>query len=890
MRLQRWFYTLPLRLRSLLRGEQVEEELDEEFCYHLEQQMEENLARGMTLEEARYAALRAMGGLEQQKERCRDMRRVNFIEDFVQDLRYGVRVLARSPVFTAVAVLTLALGIGANTAVFSVVNGVLLRSLPYQNPDRIITIWHPSRGGHTLGLTDVEFFDIGARNQVFEELAAYATGATNFTGAGEPERVTATWVSAGFFPVLGVQPALGRVFTAEDDKPDIAPVVVLSQGLWQRRFGADQGVIGRQVSLNGISRTVIGVMPQGFQFGSGEVEMWLPLGLDPGNVNPGDRSYNAIGRLRPDATLARARVEMNAIAAQLAEEYKTRFPKGANATSSLNLIPLHELIVGDVRPALLLLLASIAFVLLIACANVANLQLARGAARQKEIALRLALGASRLRIIRQLLTESLILSLLGGVAGLLLAYWGVSALLALAPANLPRTGEVGIDGTVLLFTLVVSLLAGIVFGLAPGLRFSHPDLQASLKESGRTTAGSSSRRTRHLLVVSELALAVLLLAGAGLMIKSFIRLLNVDPGFDPRNVLIARISLPQAKYPQHQQVDTFYRQLLERVGTAPGVEVAGMVTVLPLSGLNSNASFEIEGRPRASEEVVQNADYRMVNSEYFRAMGIPLLKGRHFAASDQEGAPAVVIINEAMMQAFWPGEEPLGKRINMGVPGSPWLTIIGVIKDVKHKALNVASKPEFYFLHSQNAYAKGLGVHRSMTLAVRGADDPLALTGVVKSAVQAIDKDVPVAKIETMERVLSTSVAQPRFTMLLLAIFALVALTLAAVGIYGVMAYSVGQRKHEIGIRMALGAQGRDVLKLIVGQGMGMAVIGIGVGLCLAFALTRVMSGLLFEVSPTDTLTFAVIALLPLAVALAASLLPARRALKVDPMVALRYE
>ncbi len=889
MRLERWFYTLPLRLRSLLRRGQVEQELDEELQYHLERQIEENLAEGMTAEAARYAALRTMGGIEQQKERCRDMRRVNFIEDFLQDLRYGMRGLAKSPVFTAVALLTLALGIGTNTAVFSVVNGVLLRPLPYNNPDRIITIWEPSRGGHTLGLTDVEFFDIRDRNQVFEEVAAYATGAANFTGVGEPERVTATWVSSGFFQVLGVHPALGRVITTEDDKPDPARVVVLSYGLWQRRFAADQSVIGRQVSLNGNSRTIIGVMPLGFQFESGEVEMWLPLGLDPANVSPGERSYSAIGRLRPDVTLEQARAEMNTTAALLAEEYKTRFPKGANSTSILNLIPLHELIVGDVRPVLLLLLVSIGFVLLIACANVANLHLARGAARQKEIALRLALGAGRLRIIRQLLTESLILSALGGAAGLLLAYWGVGALLALSPASLPRTGEVGIDKTVLLFTLAVSLLAGIVFGLVPGMRFSHPELHALLKEGGRSMAGSSSRHTRHLLVVSELALAVLLLAGAGLTIKSFIRLLNVDPGFDPQNVLTARINLPQSKYPQHQQIDAFYKQLLERVEAAPGVETAGTVTVLPLSGMNSNASFEIEGRPRASDEVAQNADYRMVSLNYFRALGIPLLEGRYFAATDREDVPGVVIINQAMKHDFWPGEEALGKRINLGVPGSPWLTIIGIIKDVKHKALNVTSKPEFYFLHSQNAY-KALGIYRSLTVAVRGMAEPVALTGVVKSAVQAIDKDVPVAKVETMERILSSSVAQPRFTMLLLGIFAIVALALAAVGIYGVMAYSVGQRKHEIGIRMALGAQRRDVVRLIVGQGMGMAVIGIGIGLSLAFALTRVMSGLLFEVSTTDTPTFVVISLLPLAVALAASLLPAWRALKVDPMEALRYE
>ncbi len=851
--------------------------------------IEENIKRGITPEEARIKAIRSFGNLGTIKDAARDVRGGGMIEVLLQDIRFGIRMLVKDSGFTVVALLALALGIGANTAIFSVVNGILLRPLPYQDPEKIITLWEPSRGGHTLGLTDLEFFDIREQNQVFEEVAAYATGATNLTGGGEPERITGTWVSSGFFPVLGVPPVLGRTFTAEDDTPDPVRVVVVSHGLWQRRFASNPNIIGQQVSLNGINRTIIGVMPRGFQFDHKEVEMWLPLGLDRANLNPGDRSYNAIGRLKAGVTLEQARPQMNNLIAHLAEVYKKRFPNGVNATDRLNLIPLHDLLVGNIRPSLLILFAAIGFVLLIACANVANLLLARSDTRQKEIAIRMALGVGRLRIIKQLLTESVMLSMLGGALGFLLAFWGVGAMIALSPASLPRTSEIGLDGTVLLFTLTVSLLSGILFGLAPGLQSTNPNLLFAIKEGGGARAGNW-KGARQILVISEIALALVLVAGAGLMIKSFARLLTVDPGFDPKNVLTARVTLPYSKYAQPQQVDAFYKQLIERVESLPGVNAVGTITILPLSGLNSNASFEIEGRPRVSDEVVQNADYRMVSLDYFHAMGISLLKGRHFAQTDHEGAPGVVIINESMGDEFWRGEEPIGKRINLAVPGSPWLTIIGVIKDVKHNALDAESKPEMYFLQSQNAYANALGLFPSVTLAVRGSSDPLLLSGAVKNAVQALDKDLPVARMETMEKVVSDSVGQPRFIMLLLTIFAAVALALAAVGVYGMMAYSVTQRRHEIGIRMALGAQADSIFKLVLQQGMVLAIIGVAIGLGLAFAFTRVITGLLFEVSATDPQTFIGISILLLAVSLLALLVPARRALSVDPIVTLRYE
>jgi predicted permease len=882
----KWWRVTKARLRALFQRDRVERDIDEELRSHIEILTEENLKRGMSKEKAQLEARRAFGNIASIKDAARDVRGGGVLEIISQDIRFGIRTLLKDRAFTIVALLALSIGIGANTAIFSVVNGILFRPLPYQDPEKIITMWEPS-SGHTLGLTDLEFFDIREKNQAFEDVAAYVTGSANLTGNSEPERIMGTWVSSGFFRVLSVQPLLGRTFAAEDDTPTPS-VVVLSHRLWQRRFAFDSNIIGQQVSVNGKVRTIIGVMPKGFQFFHKDVEMWLPLGLDRANLNPGDRSYYVIGRLKNTVTLDQARSHMNNLSAQLAAEYKRRFPKGVNSTDSLTLIPLKEFIVGDVRPALLILFAAIGFVLLIACVNVVNLILARGETRQKEIAIRMALGVSRLRIVQQLLTESLLLSLLGGALGFLFAFWGVRALIAFAPANLPRTSEINLDGTVLIFTFLISVLSAFVFGLVPGLQSSNPGLLLGMKEGFST--GTKGRRTRQMLVVCEIALAVVLVAGAGLMIKSFVRLLHVDPGFNSKNVLTLQITLPYLKYRTSDQINSFYQRLLEKVETFPGIEAAGTITILPLSGLNSNASFEIEGRPRASAEVVQNADYRIVSLNYFHAMGITLKKGRHFAASDHKDAPGVVIINEAMANQFWRNEEPVGKRINLAVPGSPWLNIIGVMKDVKHHALNAPSKPEMYFLQSQNAYGNPLGVYPSVTIAVRGSTDPFSIIGFVKYAVRALDKDVPVAKIATMDQVLSDSVAQPRFMMFLLTIFAVVALMLSAVGVYGMIAYSVTQRRHEIGIRMALGAQNGSVLKLIMKQGMSLSVTGVILGLCLAFALTRVITGLLFQVSATDPLTFIGISSLLLAVSLAAIFIPARRALSVDPILTLRYE
>ena len=811
-------------------------------------------------------------------------------DEMIQDLRYGIRMLMKNPGFTFVAVLTLALGIGATTAIFSVVNTVLFRPLPFHDPDRVITVWEPSRDGRTLGLTDVEYFDYRSQNHVFDDMAAYAIGTLSLTGSGEPERVAAMGGSASLFTVLAVPPVLGRTFTDEEDKPDAPQVALLSYGLWQRRFGADPNVIGKEVRVSEVSTTIIGVMPRNFQFINREVDLWVPLGLDPNNVNPRNRSYSIVARLKPAVGVQQARQEMNALAARLADEQKNRYPQGANTTSSLNLIPIYELIVGDSQRMLVVLLAAIGFVLLIACANVSMLSLARAEARQKEIAIRLAVGAGRIRIIRQLLTEGALLSALGGAVGLLSAGWGIDALRAIAPPNIPRLDEVTVDGTVLGFVLIVSLVTAGIFGLVPGLQASRPDLQASLKEGVTVSASSGRRRTRRLLVVSEVALALMLLIGAGLMIKSFSRLLNLDPGFNPKNVLTARLSLPSARYQQKQQVDTFYSQLVQRIEAIPGVEVVGLGSHLPLSGVNSNASFEIEGRPRMSEDVIQNADYRMVSRDYFRALGVTVLKGRYFTEADREDAPGALIINSTMATNYFPGEDPVGKRVNLGTPGSPWLTIVGIVNDVKHNGLTAGPKAEMYFLHSQHAYANPFGVWRPMMLAVRTTVDPLSVSGSLKEAVQTLDKDLPVARLQALDQIVSSSIAQARFAMLLMTIFSLVALALAAAGVYGVVSYSVAQRTREIGIRMALGAQPRQVLRLVIGQGMGPALLGVAIGLVGALALTRLIQTLLFVVSATDPLTFASVAVLLAVVAFLACYLPARRATRVEATFALRHQ
>ena len=807
------------------------------------------------------------------------------METLWQDLRYGVRMLLKKPGFTFVAVLTLALGIGANSAIFSVVNAVLLRPLPYQDPERLALVWWsvPKLSLDVMPASAPDFNDWKNQNQVFERLAALEGLSFNLTGEGEPERVQGAAVSADLFPLLGVQASAGRTFSAEEEQPGRNKVVVLSHNLWQRRYGSDPKLIGQAIALNGESYIVTGVMPPGFRFpeGAEEINVWVPLAFDADVMSRrGHRYLIVVGRLKPGITLQQAQTEMNVVASRLAQQYPD-----TNTGWGIKVASLHAELTEDIGPALLVLLGAVGFVLLIACANIANLQLARATARQKEIAIRLALGASRFRLIQQFLTESVLLAVLGGALGLLLALWGVDALVHLLPADVPRLEQVGIDTYVLGFTLLVSLLTGIFLGLAPALQATKPDLTEALKEGGKTLMGSLRRsRVRSLLVISEVALALVLLIGAGLMIESFQHLRKVNPGFNPENVLKMDLALPEQKYAEDYQQAAFFQQLLEKVESLPGVLSAGVSTNPPLTD-DSKSDFSIEGRPPQAQGGEDAASYGSVSPNYFRALGIPIVKGRAFTEQDTSQSTPVVIISETMARRYWPDEDPIGKRLKQGDPEDPdpWLTIIGIAGDVRRYGLDEDLKPEIYFPYLQKPSP-------AMALVVRAFTSPTSMVAAVRNQVQAIDKEQPVYDVKTMDQLLAESVASRRLSMLLLGIFAALALVLSAVGIYGVISYSVSQRTHEVGIRMALGAQPWDILRLIVKQGMVLVIIGLLVGLAGAFAMTRVMSSLLYGVSATDPLTFIGLSLLLAGVALLACLIPARKATKVDPMVALRYE
>jgi putative ABC transport system permease protein len=801
------------------------------------------------------------------------------MDTLIQDLRYGVRTLLKNRSFTSVAVLALALGIGANTAIFSVVNAVLLKPLPYLDPDRIMTVLYERR----IPVAPADFLDWKEQNQVFENIAAAQYWQPNLTDVSRPEQLWALHLTADMFNLLGVKPTLGRTFLPDEDQPGNHHVVVLSHRLWQRRFGGDAAIVGQAITLDGEAFTVIGVMPPDFRFApfwATRAELWAPLNLAPRMNDRRGSSLRVFAKLKPGVTREQAQAEMSAINQRI-EQQHPETKKGLR----LSVDPLHEIVVGNIRPALLILLGAVSFVLLIACANVANLLMARATARQKEIAIRTALGATRSRVIRQLLTESLLLSSAGGVLGLLLAVWGVPALVALSPDNLPRVDAISLDSSMLYFTLATSILTGLIFGLAPALQSSRPDLNESLKEGGRSsTEGMRRNRLRRLIVVAEVALALVLLIGGGLMIRSFARIQAIDPGFNPRNVLTFVVSLTGSQHSTRQQRLAFFDQLLGRIEALPSVQSASAINHLPLAGDVWRLGYEIEGRPAPPPEERRGAVYRIVRPNYFQTMGTAIIKGRDFTDHDTKEAPGAIIINEVFARRYWPDGDALGKRITVTDGDSNPREIVGVVRDLKQSDWTAEPLEEMYLPHSQSAEP------RYMTMVVKSASDPAGLIGAVQSEVWAIDSNLPVSQIMSMEQAISDSVGQQRFNMLLLGIFAGLALTLAAIGIYGVMSYSVTQRRQEIGIRMALGASQGDVLWMIVKQGMTLAAIGVSLGLAGAFLLTRLMSSLLYGISATDPFTFFVIPLLLTGVALGACFVPARRATRVDPMIALRYE
>ena len=812
----------------------------------------------------------------------------------IQDLKYGLRQLGRNPGFAAVAVLTLALGIGANTAIFSVVNAVILRPLPFFSPGQLVAIEsHHLRASSPSSASYPDFADWRERNHVFAGMAAYHTDSFTLTGHGDAAHIPGAIVSAGLFSLLGVPPEMGRGFLPGEDKPSAANggfTVVLSHRLWQDRFGSDPAIVGRPITLDNRNFTVVGVMPAGFKFPitAEPVDFWTTMAVEmlasPGQPSMAEQRgahyLDVIARLNPNVSIGQAQAEMSAIVSVMNREHPENTPRG------VSIVPEIDQAVGRVRPALLILLAAVGCVLLIACANVANLLLARGTSRRKEMAVRGALGAGRSRIIRQLLTESLMLASLGGGLGTLLAFWGVPALVHFVPPAIPRLSTISLSGPVLLFTAVVSLLTGILFGLVPAVQISRPGLVESLKEGGRGPSQAVQRsRVRSSLIVSAVAVAAVLLVGAGLLMQSLLRLEQVDPGFDPHRVLTFKVDLPYMRYSGARQTG-FFEQAIQRLSHLPGVRSASAVLPLPLSGDEVAANFDVEGHPTSKAERPRT-NYSWVEPDYFRTAGIPLLKGRDFTLQDTLKTAPVVIINESLARRFFPGEDPIGKRIKPGIGNGysapPMREIVGVAGDVRQNGLSAQSSPAVYVPLAQSP----LG---SMNLVLRTEVDPLSVAGAVRKEMSAMDKDLPFYGVQTFSTYVAQSFVVPQFLSLLLGIFAALALALASVGLYGVVSYSAAQRTHEIGVRMALGAEKRDVLRMVVGQGLELALIGVGIGIAWAFALTRFLSSLLYGVKSTDPLTFVAVSLILIAVALAACYIPARRAAKVDPMVALRYE
>ena len=863
--------------------------MDEELRSHLQIRADDLERQGLSRAKAERQARVEFGGYERYKEECRDALGSRLLGDLIADVRYGLRVLRKNPGFTTVAVLTLALGIGANTAVFSVVSAVLLRRLPYSDPDRLVWVNEFWPRLNNAMVPSPDFLNWREQNQVFESVVAYGGfGELNLSGSGEPERIDGIGVTWNFFPMLGIRPALGRGFLPEEDRPGGPPVVVLSHSLWQRRFRSDPNLVGKTITLDEKGYTVIGIMPDSFRFpGDWSPELFAPSSLPP-KADWSARSLaivGVIGRLKPGVTLERAKSDVITINHR-SDKAVSLPPSFAQMRVGLQvrIATLHQHLVGDSRPVLLILLGAVGFVLLLACANVANLQLARAAAREKEFAVRAALGAGRWRLARQLLIESFALAALGGVAGLILGAGGVALFRQLGPQNIPGLKSAGFDPWVFAFIAAITAFTGVAFGLAPVFVASRLHLEETLKEARPSVpAGHSAQRVRDLLMVSEVALALVLLIGAGLLMRSFVRLTSVNPGFDPRQILTERIMLPLGKYTKPAEQAAFFENVLERLGKLPGIESVAAASSPPLTDVTRRtASVEVEGRP-GPPGLRPSTPECAITPSYFHALQIPLISGRYFTSYDADSAPRVAIVNEAFARRFFGGENPVGQRIRLGGPEGNWYSVVGLVQNVRHLPLGTDPRAEVFtsYLQDPSSY---------MTLVVRAISDPASLAATVRSKVWEVDRNQPVYDVATMQQRLSEAVTPQRFNTLVLGIFAAMAVMLAGVGVYGVMAYSVARRTHEIGIRMALGAQRQDVMRLVLRRGAWLAVFGISLGVAGALVLTRFLSSLLYNVKPADPATFFVVSLVLAGFAFLATYLPARRAAKVDPMVALRHE
>jgi predicted permease len=885
----RWMDIARLRLRSLFGKAQVEAELDRELRFHLEEQTRENVARGMSPEEARAAARRAFGGTTQFQEECRDMRRTNRLESLWSDLRYAVRGLRRTPGFTAVMVMTLALSIGANSAIFSVVRGVLLRPLPYQRPERLMRIYFQSDAQPKFPLNPNDFRDFRARNTAFASMATMTRHDVQLTGAGEPTVLRAFAISSGYFRTLGLAPARGQEFSFDDERAERGTGVLLSDALWRSRFGADPGVLGRTIMLDGMPYTVAGVMPPGTRhpgnnyhaLADGEtVDVWLPFSFTQVGNDRGSHYMDTIARLKPGVSMEQAKVDLTAVLSEMKRIYP--FEK----IWRISLVPLYQETVGRAQRMLLVLLGAVGLLLLIACVNAANLLLARSSARVREIAVRSALGAARGRIVRQLMTESMVIALAGAALGTLIAFGGVRALVSCLPAAFPRASEIRLDGGVFAFTLVISVITGLLFGLVPALTASRTNLQQSLRETGRGQTGSGRQlRLRNLLVIGETGLACVLLIGAGLMLHSFVNLINADPGFRPQHVLSASVILPSMRYQQDAPRLQFVRQLIGGLSALPGAESAGAGSDLPWTGYDGNADgYTIEGRsPEYNSKTTGR--YHVITPDYFRALGVPLLRGRFLDEHDDANGPKVILVNESMAKRYWPGEDAVGKRITFrnNPLEKDWIQIVGVVGDIKDTPENDSVRPGFYIPNAQQPL-------RSMWVVVRSIAEPAQLVNQVRMAVRQVDPDLAINEVRLMSQVTHEAVSSQRFALFLIGLFAALALVLATFGMYGVISYSVNQRMGEFGLRMALGAKPWNLTRMIVGQGLTLAVVGAGVGLLGAAGMTRLLGSLLYDVKGTDGVTFGAVALLALATAAVACYVPARRAMAADPMTALRAE